>query len=202
MPKDDSPAGNSQGLQSILTDNFFYFFLSLRKGRVLKVVEAVNAEFPEETLEQRARRLISMQTPLSFLGGALTELPLLIPGLGQALGLLGMVGGTSMLIRMHLYLILEIAALYGKDLDDEARVTEMVAVVMSTGLAAGAPLLIRALGANPLWAVPAGALTCAAAARLIGDSAIQFYAPKPPQRPCLPRPACISQPGRGDISIK
>ena len=178
MPRDDSPAGNPQGLQSILTDNFFYFFLSLRKGRVLKVVEAVNAEFPEETLEQRAHRLITMQTPLSFLGGALTELPLLIPGFGHALGLLGMVGGTSMLIRMHLYLILEIAALYGKDLDDEARVAEMVAVVMSTGLAAGAPLLIRTLGANPLWAVPAGALTCAAAARLIGASAIQFYSAK------------------------
>ena len=45
MPKDDSTAGNPQGLQGILTDNFFYFFLSLRKGRVLKVVEAINGDF-------------------------------------------------------------------------------------------------------------------------------------------------------------
>lgn len=188
MSKDDSHAGNSQSLQSVLTDNFFYFFLSLRKGRVLKVVEAVNSQFSEETLEQRARRLISMQTPLSFLGGALTELPLLIPGLGHALGLLGLVGGTSLLIRMHLYLILEIAALFGKDLDEEARVSEMVAVVMSTGLAAGAPLLIKALGANPLWAVPAGGLTCAAAARLIGENAIQFYSQKATSE-AVPAPA-------------
>ena len=188
MPKDDSHAGNPQGLQSILTDNFFYFFLSLRKGQVLKVVEAVNSQFPEETLEQRARHLISMQTPLSFLGGALTELPLLIPGLGHALGLLGLVGGTSLLIRMHLYLILEIAALYGKDLDEEARVSEMVAVVMSTGLAAGAPLLIKALGANPFWAVPAGGLTCAAAAHLIGEKAIQFYSQKATSE-AVPAPA-------------
>ena len=188
MPKDDSHTGKSQSLQSVLTDNFFYFFLSLRKGRVLKVVEAVNSQFSEETLEQRARRLISMQTPLSFLGGALTELPLLIPGLGHALGLLGLVGGTSLLIRMHLYLILEIAALFGKDLDEEARVSEMVAVVMSTGLAAGAPLLIKALGANPLWAVPAGGLTCAAAARLIGENAIQFYSQKATSE-AVPAPA-------------
>jgi hypothetical protein len=187
MPANDSLQNAGQSLQSVLTDNFFYFFLSLRKGRILKVVEAVNAQHPEENLEQRAHRLINMQTPLSFLGGALTELPLLIPGVGQALGLLGLVGGTSLLIRMHLYLILEIAALYGKDIEEDARVAEMVAVVLSTGLAAGAPLLVRALNANPLWAVPAGGLTCAAAARLIGESAIQFYSEKAAAK-ALPTP--------------
>ena len=175
MPQDDVHTDEPKSLQSILTDNFFYFFLSLRKARIQKVVAAINARFPEETLEQRARRLIGAQTPLSFLGGALTELPLLIPGLGQALGLLGLVGGTSVLIRMHLYLILEIALLFGKDIDDQARVPEMVAVVLATGIAAGAPLLIRTMGANPLLALPAGGLTCAGAAQLIGESAIRFY---------------------------
>ena len=175
MPKEDVLTDEPQGLQSILTDNFFYFFLSLRKGRIEDVVKAVNTRFPEETVEQRARRLISIQTSLSFLGGALTELPLLIPGLGLALGLVGLAGGTSVLIRMHLYLILEIALLYGRDINDHARVPEMVSVVMTTGLAAAAPLLIRTMGANPLWALPAGGLTCAAAARVIGESAIKFY---------------------------
>ena len=175
MPKNDPPTEDPQSLQSLLTDNFFYFFLSLRKTQIQKVVEAINARFPEETLEQRARRLIADQTPLSFLAGALTELPMAIPGLGQALGLIGLVGGTSILIRMHLYLIMEIATLYGKDLDDQARVQEMVAVVMATGIAAGSPLLVRTMGANPLLSVPAGGLTCAAAAKLIGESAIRFY---------------------------
>ena len=175
MPQDGVRTDEPKSLQSILTDNFFYFFLSLRKARVQKVVAAINARFPEETLEQRARRLIAAQTPLSFLGGALTELPLLIPGLGQALGLLGLVGGTSVLIRMHLYLILEIALLFGKDIDDQARVPEMVAVVLATGIAAGAPLLIRTMGANPLLALSAGGLTCAGTAQLIGESAIRFY---------------------------
>jgi hypothetical protein len=181
MPQDDVRTDEPQSLQSILTDNFFYFFLSLRKNRVQKVVEAINDRFPEETLEQRARRLIAAQTPLSFLGGALTELPMLIPGLGQALGLLGLVGGTSVLIRMHLYLILEIAFLYGKDIDEETRVPEMVAVVLATGIAAGAPLLVKTMGLNPLLAMPAGGLTCAGAAQLIGESAIRFYSQAQPE---------------------
>jgi hypothetical protein len=38
----------TQDLQSILTENFFYFFLRLRKGHVRKVVEAMNARYPEQ----------------------------------------------------------------------------------------------------------------------------------------------------------
>jgi hypothetical protein len=177
MPSDIVHTDEPKSLQGILTDNFFYFFLKLRKNRVQKVVAAINDRFPEETIEQRARRLIAAQTPLSFMGGALAELPMVIPGLGQALGLLGLFGGASVLIRMHLYLIMEIALLYGRDIDDEARVGEMVAVVLATGIAAGAPLLIRTMGANPLLALPAGGLTCAGAAQLIGESAIRFYSP-------------------------
>jgi len=123
MPTDDLPA---EDLQSVLTDKFFYFFLRLRKNQVRKVVDSINTRFPEETLDQRARRLIEAQTSLSFLGGALVQLPMLIPGLGLALGLMGFVGGASALTRMHLYLILEIAHLYGKNIDDQARVPEMV----------------------------------------------------------------------------
>jgi len=161
--------------QDILTENFFYFFLRLRKGHVRKMVEIMNARYPDETLEQRARRLVSAQTPLSFLSGTLLHLPMLIPGLGQALRLLGFVGGAAMLTRMHLYLILEIALLYGRDIDDQARVPEMVSVVAATGLAAGAPLLLQAFEMSPLLALPAGGLTSASVAQLIGESAIRFY---------------------------
>jgi len=124
---------------------------------------------------------IETQTSLSFLGGALVHLPMLIPGLGLALGLLGFVGGASALTRMHLYLILEIAHLYGKDIDDQARVPEMVSVVLATGLAAGAPLLVQALEVNPLWALPAGGLTSATVAKLIGESAIRHYSREFPE---------------------
>jgi hypothetical protein len=172
MAQENPPSHN---LQSILTEEFFYFFLRLRKARVRMVVDAIQARFPDETPEQLARRLIASQTQLSFLGGALLHLPWLIPGLGQTLQFLGLVGGGAALTRMHLYLILEIALVYGQDIDDEARVPEMVAVVAATGLAAGTPLLLNALDLNPLLALPAAGLTASAVAQLIGDQAIRFY---------------------------
>jgi hypothetical protein len=167
----------SQDPQSIVTDEFFYFFLRLRKARIRAVVAAIQARFPEETPEQLARRLIAAQIQLSFLGGALLHLPWLIPGLGQTLQLLGVVSGGVALTRMHLYLILEIALLYGKDIDHQERVPEMAAVLAATGLAAGTPLLLNALDLNPFLALPAAALTASGLAQLIGESAIRFYEP-------------------------
>jgi len=161
--------------QSILADKFFYFFLRLRKDRIRKVVELIHKSYPNESTEQKARRLIETQTPLSFLGGTLMHLPRLIPGLGMAFEIAGFVGGTSALTRMHLYLILEIGLLYGKDIDDQARVPEMISVVAATGLAAGASFLPDALGIAPLLSLPMGGITAYLAARLIGEEAIRFY---------------------------
>ncbi len=169
------PAQDLTSRQSILADQFFYFFLRLRKARIRAVVQAVNSSYPEETAEQKARRLIAAQTPLSFLGGALVHLPMVIPGLGLTFEFLGFVGGTSAIIRMHLYLIMEIALLYGKDIDDEARVPEMLAVVAATGLATGLPLLADVVGINPLLSLPLGGITACAAARMIGEQAIRLY---------------------------
>lgn len=169
------PAQDLATPQSMLADQFFYFFLRLRKARIRAVVQAVNSSYPEETAEQKARRLIEAQTPLSFLGGALIHLPMLLPGLGQAFQFLGFVGGTSVITRMHLYLILEIALLYGMDIDDEARVPEMLAVVAATGLAAGVPLLANVLDVTPVFSLPAGGITACAAARMIGEEAIRLY---------------------------
>lgn len=162
--------------QSRMTDDFFYFFLRLRKDRIRKVVADINARFPEEPVEQRARRLITDQTQLSLLGGLILDLPTMIPGIGQALKILGFVGGTSALVRMHLYLILQIALLYGKDIDNQDRVPEMLAVVAGTGLAVGAPFLADALGIHPLLSMITGSLAAVSMSRLIGESAIRYYA--------------------------
>ena len=115
------------------------------------------------------------------------HLPLLIPGLGMAFELAGVVGGTSARTRMHLYLILEISLLYGKDIDDEARVPEMMSVVAATGLAAGASLLAGALDISPLLPLPVGGITAAVAARMIGEQAIRYYS-APAEEPTSPSP--------------
>jgi hypothetical protein len=178
-----------ENLQSILTEKFFYFFLRMRKTHVRKTVEDMRARFPEETPEQLARRLISAQCQLSFLGGAILNLPVLIPGLGRTLQLLGLVGGGACLTRMHLYLILEIALLYGKDIEDQARVPEMAAVVAGTGLAVGTPVLMQALDLNPLLSVPASGLTASGLARLIGEAAIRLYGNAIEHQPSITLPA-------------
>lgn len=164
-----------QELQSQLTDDFFYFFLRLRKDRIRKVVRLLQERCPGETPEQLARRLIASQRQLSFLGGGLLHLPMFFPGLGTALQGLGAAGGAAVLTRMHLYLILEIALLYGQDIDDQARVPEMVQVVLATGAAVSAPFLIEYFGWNPLLALPTAALTAAGLAQLIGEQAIRLY---------------------------
>jgi hypothetical protein len=166
---------NEQHLQSLTTEQFFYFFLRLRKGEVRRTVQTLQARYPEESPEQLARRLISAKARLAVLGGALLNLPLLWPGVGQALKLFGVVGATSMLTRMHLYLILEIALAFGKDIDDRARVREMAAVVAATGLGSATPLLLQALGMNPVYAIPAGALSASSVTRLVGYSTVRFY---------------------------
>jgi hypothetical protein len=161
--------------QSLATDQFFYFFLRLRKSEIRRTVQVLQSRYPDESPVQLARRLIDSKAMLSLLGGSLLQLPLLFPGIGQALKLLGVVGATSLLTRMHLYLILEIALVFGKDIDDQARVPEMAAVVAATGLSAAAPLLVHAFELHPFYTLSAGTLSSAATARLIGESAIRFY---------------------------
>lgn len=161
--------------ENLLVDQFLYFFLRVRKSRIRKVVDAVNESFPEETVEERARRLIDAQTSLSFLGGSLLHLPMLIPGLGQTLQLLGLVGGASVITRMHLYLILEIALLHGRDIEDAARVPEMAAVVAATGLAVSVPLVVHLLDVHPLYSLPAAGLASSCVSKMLGEAAIRFY---------------------------
>jgi len=162
--------------QSLLVEEFFYFFLRLRKNEVRRVVQLMQARHPEEDQRQIARRLIESKSHLSLLGGALLNAPLLMPGLGQALKLTGVVGAGSLLTRMHLHLILEIACLFGEDIDDSARVPEMLAVITATGLGAAAPSVLAAHGMKPMLMMPVGALSMTAITRLVGWSALRFYA--------------------------
>jgi len=170
------PATKQGRTQSLAVDEFFYFFLRLRKNEVKRVAQLLATRYPQDDPARNARRLIASKSNLSLLGGALLSAPLLIPALGQTLKLTGVVGAGSMLTRMHLYLILEIAFLFGEDIDDSARVPEMVAVVAATGLGAAAPSLLAAYGMKPILMIPAGALSMSAVTRLIGESAIRFYA--------------------------
>jgi uncharacterized protein (DUF697 family) len=179
----DQPQAPESHLQGLATEEFFYFFLRLRKGEIRREIQVLRERYPDETPEQLAQRVIAAKTGLSLVGGALLYAPALFPGAGQAIQLLGVVGATSVLTRMHLYLILEIAYLFGRDIDDSTRVPEMLAVVAATGLGAAAPMLVQSLGLAPIYALPAGALSCAAVTQAIGQAAIRYYGPNPTEEP-------------------
>jgi hypothetical protein len=161
--------------QTLAIEEFFYFFLRLRKNEVRRVVRVLRERYPDESPRRLARRLVDAKTGLAAIGGGLLYLPQMLPGLGQGLKLMGVVGAGSMLTRMHLYLILEIAAVYGEDIDDTARVMEMVAVVAATGIGAAAPTLVARFNLSPLYWVPAGALSMTLVTRLIGLAATRLY---------------------------
>lgn len=172
--------------QGLTTEQFFYFFLRLRKGEVRRTVQVLRTRYPEEGPRQHAQRVVAAKTRLSALGGTLLYVPALFPGVGQGLKLAGVVGGGSMLTRMHLYMILEIALLFGRDIDDISRVPEMSAVVAATGLGAAAPLLLQLVEVPAWYALPAGGLSTTLATQLIGQSAIHFYAGEVQESP-IPR---------------
>jgi len=175
---------STEGLQSLVTDDFLYFYLRLRKTRIRSVVQTLRARFPGETREELARRVIASHTQLSALGGVLIQLPLLLPGIGETLKVLGLVGGVSAFARAHIYLILEIALLYDQDIDDQARVPEIMAVVAgAAGVTVGPSLLVGAVGLNPIFSLPVAFVTAAGLAQEIGGRAIQYYTERLDEEP-------------------
>lgn len=159
----------------MVTDEFLYFFLRLRKGEVRRVVQRVKSLYPDESPEQLAKHLINAQSVLSFVGGSILHLPHLVPAANSLWKVAGFAGGTSVMTRMHLYLILEIALLYGHDIEDKARVPEMLAVIAASSASAAAPLLVNELKWNPLAAIPASGISATLITQLIGREAIRLY---------------------------
>ncbi|MFI5305196.1 MAG: hypothetical protein ACHQYP_10440 [Nitrospiria bacterium] len=162
--------------QSIMTDDFFYFFLQLRKSRIRTVVERVRKLHPEKTTEQLAEQLIESTANLSLVAGSLVSLPLMFPGLHGILRYVGLVAGSAVITRMHLYLILEIALLYGKDIDNSERVSEMIAVVAATeAVVTLPPIALQILNIAPVVNIIASGLTSTLLTRLIGRFAKEHY---------------------------
>ena len=192
MCPDLTPDPEAQGPA---TDKFFYFFFGLRKGEIRRRVAMLRARHPEEDPEQLARRLVAAQAPLSLLGGALLHVPMFLPNVGPILKLLGVAGAATAMMRMHISLLLEIALLFGRDIDERARLAEMATVIAATGLVAGTPWLSRALSLGPVSALVTGSMTVSSVSQLIGDTAIRYYASTAEASLSLPSPVMLGKTG-------
>jgi hypothetical protein len=175
----------SSGQQGHTTDKFFYFFMGLRKGEIRRRVKKLQDEFPNESPEQLARELIAAQIPLSLLGGTLIHAPMYIPGIGPVVKMFGVAGGATVIIRMHLTLILEIAMLFGHDIDEKHRLKEMAAVVAASGLVSGSTLVSEYFALKPYLAILAGGMSITLLSQVIGEAAIRYYSKKALQTAAL-----------------
>lgn len=183
----DSPSEHS-----LAADKFLYFFMGLRKGEIRRRVVNLKARHPDEGPEELAKRLILTQSTLSIAGGALLHVPLFLPGLGPTLKLLGMAGGASVLMRMHMSLVLEIALLFGHDIDEPERLKEIAAIIVASGLVACTPLLTQALDMKSYYALITGGMTVSSASKLIGEAALIYYRKRAQAKTVLPEPDDIA----------
>jgi hypothetical protein len=166
--------------QSMTIDDFFYYFLQLRKPRIRFVVERLRKLHPEMTRDELAQRVVDSHARLSMIAGGLLNVPFTLPGVNVVLRYFGLAAGSAVITRMHLYLILEIALIYERDIDDPARVPEMMAVVGATEAAVTVPpVVLRWLGVAPLISIPASGLAATTLTRLLGRFAIRFYSQEP-----------------------
>ena len=162
--------------------------------KAAKVVADLKAEFPDESNRQIARRLIGQKALYAGGVGLSTSLP------GLAIPMLALDMAATSLLQAEL--VLQIAAVYGLDLDDPARKGEMLAVfgcVLGGGKAGKAglelfrssPLAAKGLSAItkvpvekvglsvlrnvPLIGAAIGATANAALIYALGNAACSFY---------------------------
>ena len=156
-------------------EKFFYYFMGLRKGELKKDIAVMKEQYPEDDADQLARRIVSQQTPLYLLGGTLLHAPLLLPTLSPYLRFIGIATGTSVMVILNMTMLLQIALVYGHNIDDRARLKEIFTIVAASGLAGGSSMLpgINTLRLDHRALV--GGVTVATVSQLIGETAIRYY---------------------------
>jgi hypothetical protein len=160
---------------SLSTEKFFYFFMGLRKGEIRKQVHMMQRRHPADSPHRLARRFVAAQLPLSLLASLLLHAPLVVPAFGPALKLAGIATGSTVMIRLNMTLLLQIALLYGHDIDDKARLKEMAAIVAASGLASGTSLLPHLSRLKPYYEAILGGASVITVGQLIGEAAIRYY---------------------------
>ncbi len=178
----------------LATEKFFYYCMGLRKGVISEQVAIMQSQYPNDTPERLARRFIAAQIPLSMVSSALVHIPTVIPVAGPAFRFLGLASGTTLMMVLNMTLAMQIALIFGYDLDDRARIKELLAVIAATGLASGSTSLVPQLSSlRPRLRAVAGGATIMTTSQLIGEIALKHYSRK--------RIAASAQASQADVSV-
>jgi hypothetical protein len=163
----------------LATEKFFYYCMGLRKGVISEEVTKMQSQYPDDTPERLARRFIAAQIPLSMVSSALVHIPTVIPAAGPAFRFLGLASGTTLMMVLNMTLAMQIALIFGHDLDDRARIRELFAVIAATGLASGSTSLVPQLSSlRPRLRAVAGSATIMTTSQLIGEIALKHFSRK------------------------
>lgn len=164
---------------SLATEKFFYYYMGLRKNDLRKQVAMMRTRYPDDSTEQLARRFISAQIPLSLVGSSLIHIPTFVPTLGPAFRFMGLASGTTVMMILNMTLAMQIAYLYGFDLDDRSRLKELLAIVAATALASSSTALVPQLASlSPGLKASAGGAAIVAVSHLVGEAAIKYFGRK------------------------
>lgn len=159
----------------LATEKYFYFFMGLRKGEIRKQVAMMKSRYPDDSPRELARRFVAAQAPLSLLSGALFHAPMFVPTIGPAIKLLGIAAGSSLMVRLNMTLILQIALLFGHDIDSRTRLKELAAIIAATGMAASTSQLPQLAEYSLHHKGIIGGAAVMTASQLIGEIAIRYY---------------------------
>ena len=156
-------ADNIIGLDWLMT-----FLGKVDTAKVQATVEEMRSQYPQETPNQIAHRLIMQKT---WDGGRLGLLTNIIPPIAALLLGIELIATTKLQTEM----VYEIAAAYGLDLDEPARRGEVLAI-FGLSLSAG----VLKTGFNVVEIIPGvgavvGASTNAALLYVLGQTACRFY---------------------------
>ena len=83
--------------------------------------------------------------------------------------------GFSVMIRLNMTLLLQIAMLFGHDIDDQARLKEMAAIIAASGLASSTSLLPYVFNLEPRTKAVLGGTSVMTVSQLIGETATRYY---------------------------
>ena len=167
---------NASDKWGIASEKFFYYCMGLRKGDLSKQVALMRSRYPDDSTERLARRFIAAQIPLSLVGSALIHVPAAIPGIGPAFRFLGLASGTTATMILNMTLLLQIALLYGYDIDDRARFKELLAVIAATGVSSASTFVLpQFANLSPGIKGVAGGAVILTTGQLIGEIAIKYF---------------------------
>ena len=156
-------------------EKFFYYFMGLRKGELLKDIAMMREQYPDDDAHQLAKRVVNAQVPLSLAGATLLQVPWLIPGISPIVKFLGVSMGAGVMVILNMTMVLQIAHIYGYDIYDRARLKEMFAIIAASGLAGGSSALPHLSTLQPGYRALVGGTAVTALSRLIGEAAIRYY---------------------------